>query len=151
MDTAVTCKPETEPEFSLDGRWLRFPQKTHDELGLVGNELYFHSDAKIGALVAKLGTRFPEIAVSQSGLEYLHTAVLRGDKITSGRLVLGKWEGAHFVVIEEIPVGDVVAAVKGIPPKDGQFGPYWWFNQDGTPYARSPGASNARSLDEPPF
>ena len=104
MDTTIENKPDSpakaktsqckEPEcspsdeldwripFSLDGKWLRFPQKTHDQLGLVGNDLYYHGDVKIGALVPKLGTRFPEIAVSASGLEYLHAAVpLRNDPL----------------------------------------------------------------------
>jgi len=27
---------------------------------------------------------------------------------------------------------DVVATVKGVSPREGRFGPYWWLNLDGS-------------------
>jgi hypothetical protein len=150
MMDIITDEPNDIPFSMMDSGWRRFPQKTHEQLGLATNDLYYHGEAKQGALVAKLGSRYLEIAVSANGLNYLHAAVLGGDKITSGMLVLAKWEGTQFIVIVEIPIIEVIEMLKDIPPKEGPYGPYWWFNQDGTPHDRSQRTSYG-SLDEPPF
>jgi hypothetical protein len=136
--------------FSFEDRaWQRFPQKTHDQLRLASNDLYHHSAAKIGALVAK-GAKYAEIAVSKSGLDYLWAAV-RGGKISRGIVALARREdGGRPVVTKEMDVADVVESVKDIPPREGDWGQYWWFYADGTPQ-RSQGTSYARSLEEPPF
>jgi hypothetical protein len=120
--------------FSFDDpRWKRFPQKTHDELGLVGNELFGNKSGKAGALVCSPSNKYPEVAVSKTGLDYLAAALQRGD-ITSGEVVFYEWEGRKRVIVETLNVVDVVAALKNTPPREGRFGQYWWFNRDGTPY-----------------
>jgi hypothetical protein len=120
--------------FSFDEpNWRRFPQKKHEELGLVGNELWGNKSAKAGALVCSPSSKYPEIAVSQSGLEYLNAALQRG-AITWGVVVFYKWNGRKRDIIESLDVIDVATKLKNIPPRDGRFGSYWWWNQNGTPY-----------------
>jgi hypothetical protein len=62
-----------------DPDWHRFPQKMHEKLGLVGNELWSNKSAKAGALVCSQSSKYPEIAVAKAGLDYLFAAVQRGD------------------------------------------------------------------------
>jgi hypothetical protein len=151
--TSTNYDDDDIPPFDFDDRaWRRFPQRTHDELKLVTNDLYYHSDAKVGALVAK-GGKYPEIAVSTKGLDYLCAAVQRGDKIASGVVVLARRDevGRPFVV-KEMAVADVKEAVKNIAPRNGQYGFYWWFYSDGTPQpSQSTPTSYPQPLEDPPF
>jgi hypothetical protein len=116
-----------------DPNYHRFPQKKQEELGLTGNELACNRAAKAGALLCPASSRSEKIAVSQSGLDYLFAAVQRGDRITSGEVVFYEWDGKKNVIILRMKVVDVVAKLKGIPPREGKYGPFWLFYRDGTP------------------
>jgi hypothetical protein len=73
--------------------------------------------------------KWDEYAVSQAGLEYLQRA-LKEEKITQGYVVLENRLGRQVACK---PVGEVLAALEGIPPKEGGLGAYWWFVADLTP------------------
>jgi hypothetical protein len=88
-------------------------------------------------LVVKKSPRYSEYAVSEAGLNYLHAAVQTG-KIITGYVVLVTWSGGKLTVVQSNPVAEVVAALDGIPPRDGPFGVYWWVNPDGTPNGPRP-------------
>ncbi len=120
--------------FSFDNSaWRLFPKKKRDQLGLASNELWANTETKVGALVCPKATKYPEHALSASGLAYLADAVQSG-KIPAGIIVLSRWDGTKRAVVAEIPVADMIAAVAGRTPRDGSFGPYFWLNADGTPY-----------------
>jgi hypothetical protein len=129
---------DTDPTFNFDDpNWRRFPQKKHEELGLVGNELWSKKPAKAGALTCPVSNRSEKIAVSQSGLNYLHAAVQRGDDITSGQVVFFEWDDKKrvSVIIIRMNVVDVFNKVKDSTPrqgKQGKHGPFYLFYRDGT-------------------
>ena len=121
-------------EFNFDDpNWKRFPQKTHDVLGLIGNELHGNRPAKAGALTCLASSRSEKIAVSKSGLDYLAAAVQRGDNITSGEVIFYKWENRKNVIILRMNVLDVAAKLTGITAREGKYGPFWLFYRDGRP------------------
>jgi hypothetical protein len=116
-----------------DPHYRRFSQKKQEELGLVGNDLWGNRSAKAGALLCPASNRSEKIAVSKSGLEYLAAAVERGERITSGEVVFYQSYNKSTLYILRMNVVDVVAKLKGVPPREGKYGPFWLFNRDGTP------------------
>jgi hypothetical protein len=124
---------DLDTAFSFDDpHWRRFPQRKHDELGLVGNELWGNKSAKRGALVCPPSNKSEKIAVSEAGLNYLVAAVQRGD-ITSGEVVFYEFVDRKQVVTVRMDVLDVFAKVKDVAPRQGKYGPFWLFYKDGTP------------------
>jgi hypothetical protein len=115
--------------------WRPFAPEKLDALGITPNQLWANNRITAGALVVKKSTQYAEYALGKAGVDYLHAAVQAG-KITSGYVVLAKWDAAKLVVVQIKPVVEVVAELDGIPPRDGPFGPYWWMNADLTPHAR---------------
>jgi hypothetical protein len=116
-----------------DPAWRQFPPKKHAELKLASNELWANNTTKYGALVLRRANKYPEFPIGQSGLNYLNDAVQTG-KIAKGLVVLADWEGAQRVAIKILPVGEVVEAFKGIVPREGPYGHYFWMRADGTAY-----------------
>jgi hypothetical protein len=104
-------------------------------LGISPNELRFHEEINAGALLVRKSTKYAEYALSKNGLDYLSKA-LRDHKITEAIVVLARWEGAKQIVVCIRPVGEVVASLEGVPPRDGPLGPYWWMTADLTPFRR---------------
>jgi hypothetical protein len=136
--------------FSFENReWRRFPQKTHDALGLASNHLYQHVDTNIGALVTMRG-KYAEFAVSASGLKYLSTAVSEG-RTPDGIVVLAYRDGGEYVVVRQMDIADVMESLKGIPPRLGEWGEYWWFYSNGSPQGSRGGSSSNHPLEEPPW
>jgi hypothetical protein len=132
----ATEKKSTKPPFQFaDHDWRRFPQSKHEELGLTGNDLWCNRGWRSGALLCSASSRSDKIAVSKTGLDYLAAAVERGDKITSGEVVLYEWRDdcKRNIIILQMDIGDVVDKVKNITPRDGKYGPFWLFYRDGTP------------------
>jgi hypothetical protein len=111
--------------------WRPFSLEKCDALRVSPNQLWANPSSNAGALVVKKSRRYAEYAVSDAGLNYLHAAVKAG-KIISGFVVLASWSGGELTVVQSQPVAEVVAALHGIPPRDGPFGAYWWVNPDGT-------------------
>jgi hypothetical protein len=111
-----------------DPRWRDFsPEKTR-ELGIAPNKLFWNAVDKHGALVVQQNKRYAQYAVSQTGLKYL-AAAQDEDRITSGFLILVR---ASLEPVYETPILTFAATVAHVTPRDGQFGPYWWVNSDGT-------------------
>jgi hypothetical protein len=134
--------------FSFETReWRRFPQKTHDALGLASNHLYQHTDTNIGALVAMRG-KYAEFAVSKAGLDYVWSAVSEG-RSPDGIIVLAYRDGGGYVEVKQMDITDVMESIKGIPARLGEWGDYWWFNADGTPQGAR--KTSYTPLEEPPF
>jgi hypothetical protein len=132
-----------------DLHWRMFPPRTHQELGLASNELWYNDLTKTGALVGYQSTRYPETAISKAGLDYVHERLQEG-KIPNAIVVLARREGQRSIKVRELDINDVVASLERIPPRDGEFGPYWWFYSNGSPQ-RSPGTSYNRPLEDPPY
>jgi hypothetical protein len=120
--------------YFFDLNWNAFPPKKLNELGVSGNQLWHNASLKVGALVVKRSAQYLEFAVSQAGLAYLHNAVQAGTTITRGYLVLMERDGQ--TVVKAMPASEVVAALDGIPPRQGSLGEYWWLNEDGSLYTR---------------
>jgi hypothetical protein len=116
-----------------DPSWKQFPAKKHAELKLASNELWANNTTKYGALVLRRANKYPEFPISRSGLNYLNDAVQTG-KIAKGLVVLADWDGAQRVAIKTLPVGEAVEACKGIVPREGPYGQYFWMRSDGTAY-----------------
>jgi hypothetical protein len=136
MAGLLRTKEQNEFNFT-DPHWRPFPQEKLDALGVTPNQLWANSSSTAGALVVKKSASYPEYALSKAGLDYLHAAEQAG-KITSGYVVLVKWDTGKLVVVQIKPVAEVVAGLAGIPPRDGPFGPYWWLNADLTPHGARP-------------
>ena len=115
-----------------DPNWRPFSPEKCDALGVTPNQLWANTSSTAGALVVKKSPRYPEYAVSEAGLNYLHAAVQAG-KIISGDVVLVTWSGGKLTVVQSKPVAEIIAALDGIAPRDGPFGVYWWVNPDATP------------------
>jgi hypothetical protein len=111
-------------EFSFDDpNWRQGPR-------IASNELWFNSSANAGAQVIRQSPQYSEFACSKAALDRL-SAGLRDGKITHAYIVLAKRSESTVVCIK--PLAEIVSALKGIPPRGGNLGDYWWLNGDGTP------------------
>jgi hypothetical protein len=136
MEEITTTLLDHDSAFRFgDPNWRRFPQKKQEEIGLAGNELWSNKSVQAGALICPASNRSEKIAVSESGLKYLATAVEHGDNITSGEVVFSGWDDKRHLnyIITSMDVVEVVTKLKGIVPRDGKYGPFWLFYRDGTP------------------
>jgi hypothetical protein len=120
------------------GDWQRFAPAYLRSHGIWPNQLRYNTNTGEGELVVQQW-KWNEYAVSQAGLEYLQRAV-KEERITQAYVVLENRQGQQ---VGRKPLSEVVAALEGIKPREGDLGPYWWFNSDLTP--------QDKSLDEPPF
>ena len=128
----INLSPNVAFDFS-DARWHRFSQQRTQNLGVAPNELWSHAEAKLGALVVR-ESKYPEFAVSKTGLEYLQT-VVRDGKITDGFVVLARWNDE---ILAMKSVAEVAAALVKVPPRTGRLGPYWWHHPDLVPCDQHP-------------
>ena len=135
------------PEFNLhDPRWRPFATQKLKSLAIYPNRLLHHADENIGALVATKSSKYDEYAVSAGGIAYLSKAY-EEDRINGGYLVL--LNNNKIMTTKEI--ADVAAMVSNVSPRDGQFGPYFWFNEDCTLNLPPGMQQEGSTLDEPPF
>jgi hypothetical protein len=128
------------PRFSFEDRaWRPFPKAKLDELKITPNEMTFHpnSGAGVGGLIVSKSSKFPEFPVSKTGIDYQQSALNAG-KIQHSIVILWEWRDNEKFVISQTELADLVAGLKGIPPRDGRLGPYWWLNSDGTAYEAQP-------------
>jgi hypothetical protein len=124
-------------DFSFsDLGWRSFSREKLDRLGVSPNELRAHEISNAGSLIVRKSTKYAEYALSKNGLDYLNNA-LHDHKIADAIVVTARWDGAKQIVVCKKPVGEVVASLEGVPPRDGPLGPYWWMNADLTPFTRS--------------
>ena len=129
-----------------DTRWRTYTSEQTRTLGVYPNSLRHHADENIGALVTVKSNKYDEYAVSATGIDYLFRALEEG-RIKAGYLVLMR----ENKIVATKDIAAVAAMVSNVAPRDGQLGPYHWFNADGTPYA-APGAAAELAPDEPlPF
>jgi hypothetical protein len=115
-----------------DPDWRLFPRTKLQALGISPSQLWHNASAELGALVVQRSPKYENYAISQSGIEYLHSAE-RDGKIKCGVVVLM----AKREIITQKPVVEVVAALDGVAVRessDPRFGPYWLFNADLTPF-----------------
>jgi hypothetical protein len=69
-----------------------------------------------------------------------------------GIVVLAYRDGGGYVVVKQMDIAGVMEALKGIPPRSGEWGEYWWFYSNGTPQgSRGTSYTYACPLEEPPF
>jgi hypothetical protein len=111
-----------------DGGWKTFPPAHLRTHGIWPNQLRYNANTGEGALVVQQW-KWDEYAVSQAGLDYLQRA-LQEQKITQAYVVLEDRRGQQ---VARKLVSEVVAALEGVPPRNGDMGPYWWFFSDLTP------------------
>ena len=110
------------------GDWRLFAPAYLRSHGIWPNQLRYNTNTGEGELVVQQW-KWDEYAVSQAGLEYLQRA-LKEEKITQGYVVLEDRRGQQ---VARKLVTEVVAALEGIQPRNGDMGPYWWFLSDLTP------------------
>src|SRR6516165_12794993 len=114
--------------FRFDNYEWRFVSR--DELANLGiwpNRIAFNKVANAAALVVAQSAQYAEFALSESGLYRVRDG-LEGGKVVRADVALVK----GMAVLRRYPVLDVVATVKGVSPREGRFGPYWWLNLDGS-------------------
>jgi hypothetical protein len=116
----------------LDKATLRnstaFPRTLLREKKIWPNDLKQRRDTNTGILVVPQSKQWPEFAMSEGGLNYLHNAV-QDEKIPDGVVVLVDRAGD---IVDCKPVDEVVAMVAEVTPREGPLGPYWWLNPDFT-------------------
>jgi hypothetical protein len=114
--------------FRFDNRdWRLVSRDKLTELGISPNRIAFNKVTNAAALVVDQSARYAEFAVSETGLVLLHSALQSG-KVEKAEVVFV----IKMAVMRRHPVLEMVATVKDIPPREGQFGRYWWFNLNGT-------------------
>jgi hypothetical protein len=89
-------------------------------------------DAIYGAVVVR-GGRGPDYALNEEALEYLLEAKKEG-RITLAYVVLAQLAAdgrLEFVAAEEADV--VRERLRGVPPREGRFGRYWWITVEFMP------------------
>jgi hypothetical protein len=104
-------------------------------------------------LIRKLSIFFPffiaatnHLGFAATGIDYLFRAQEEG-RIKAGFLVLMR----ENKIVATKDIAAVASMVSNVAPRDGDLGPYYWFNADGTPYA-PPGAAAELAPDDPlPF
>jgi len=127
-----------------DPRWRNYTTAQTRTLGIYPNSLRHHADENIGALVTVKSNKYDEYAVSATGIDYLFRAQEEG-RIKSGYLVLMRGN----IIVATKDIAAVAAMVSNVFPREGQLGPYYWFNADGTVYV--PGAVELTPDEPMPF
>jgi hypothetical protein len=84
-----------------------------------------------GDLIVHQSPRYTEFAVGENGLNHLQAALKNGRRITAGDVVLISLDDEE---VARKPVSEVAALVKNLPPRKGEYGRFWLFNADLTPY-----------------
>ena len=113
-------------DFFTDPAWCKFALQLAKEIGAYPNQLYFKTDENIGAIAVFKG-QHDSWAVNQKGVNYLLEAV-RDGKITAGYVVLAAGKPPEVIACK--PVAEVVTILGGAPPRDGDWGKYWWVDQE---------------------
>jgi hypothetical protein len=99
-----------------------------------------HDGKKIAALVVVRPASSEDYALSEAGLKHLI-----GTGITDIYVVLGvratNVDRPEFVAAEKASL--VHERVRDLPPRDGQWGPYWWITAEFEPAFSSGGFSDS--------
>jgi hypothetical protein len=106
-----------------DPGWKQGPRVT-------SNELWFNRETNEGAVVVRQSATYAEFPLSKEALDRVVAGVL-DVKISGGYVVLAKRGDDTVVCVKTVE--QIVVALKGIKPRRGAFGEYWWLNRDGTP------------------
>jgi hypothetical protein len=130
-----------------DPNWRQVARGPLDALRITPNELWFNASTNAGALIVRQSGQWPEYALGQAGLDYVHNAEREG-RIREGITVQVQRDGIVGTIKS---VTKMVADLNGRPPRDGPFGPYWWINADGTPNAPYSSPGSQPPLSEIPF
>jgi hypothetical protein len=127
-----------------DPNWRIFATDATKALGIFPNQLWHHGVENLAALVIFKPQDYEEFPVSQAGLQYVLKA--HQEKRAVGYVVLARRQLWKPQLVGAKDVAAVAAILKGVPPRDGPFGPYWWLRADFTPDSKA-----ALGSDERPF
>jgi hypothetical protein len=112
-----------------DPNWRRFSRDDTKALHVWPNQLWYNNVENLGALVV-FKRNYEEYAVSQAGLQYVLKAHL--EERVVGHVVLACGENWKPQFVAEKDVAAVAAILKGVSPREGPYGPYWWLRADFT-------------------
>ncbi len=131
-------------DFDFPGQhWKAFAPEKAKDLGVHPNQLWFNEKSKAGALIVMKPQAYDEFAVGKAGLDYVASA--HAAQRIKGHVVLATRQHGKLAVVAHKCVADVAALLERVPPREGQWGPYWWVKNDLTPDAPTLGE------DEVPF
>jgi hypothetical protein len=120
--------------YRSDDGWRAFTRQQLDGLGIYPNRVQYNTRAGKSDLVVHQSAKYTEFAVGENGLNHL-AAALKDGRITAGDVVLVNLDGEE---VARKPLSEVVALVAKLPPpRKGEFGRFWLFNADLTPYDAS--------------
>jgi hypothetical protein len=119
--------------YRADEGWRPFTRQQLDDLGIYPNRVQYNLCTGRGDLVVHQSPRYTEFAVGEAGLNHLQ-AVLADGRITASDVLLINLDDEE---VARKPVSEVAALVKNLPPRKGDYGRYWLFNADLTPYDAS--------------
>lgn len=117
--------------------WRQFSAELANKIGAYPNRLYFNAEEKAGAVIAFQNAR-GKWAVNEAALKYVSEAVANG-RLAQGFAILAKKPNEVVLVIK---IEEVTKLIGGEPPRDGDFGRYWWVNDQ---------FATEQSLDDAPF
>src|SRR5262249_40529257 len=153
MNCSISKSPSSRwrpPMFDFnDPNWRPYNRSTNTKLGVAPNQLWHNAITREGACVVNQSTGWDDSwALSVAGFEYIREAQ---QKVTAAYVVLARrnQQEEREIVIQK-PVAAVVAALQGVPPREGSLGPYWWMRADLTPHPRRPG-NRELPQDDTPF
>jgi hypothetical protein len=109
-----------------DPAWCKFAPQLTKNIGAYPNAIYYNASANAVAVVAFRG-QHETWALNQSSENYVFTAE-RDAKIAAGHAVLAA--GKPLLVMASKPIAEVHAQLAGVPARDGDFGKYWWVDQE---------------------
>ena len=117
--------------------WRQFSAELAKKNGAYPNRLYFNADEKAGAVIV-FQNPSGKWAVNEAAIKYVFEAVANG-RLAQGFVVLAK-RPAEVVSVKKIE--EATKLIGGEPPRDGDFGRYWWVDDQ---------FSTEQSLDDAPF
>jgi hypothetical protein len=109
--------------FFTDPAWHQFSFQLGKEIGAYPNRLFHNADTKCGAIVAFRGNS-DSWAVNEAAINYLSDAV-RDGRIDKGFVILAT---RPKTVVSVMEIEEVKKLLKGMTPRDGDFGRYWWLD-----------------------
>jgi hypothetical protein len=120
-------------KYRSDEGWRSFTRQQLDDLGIYPNRVQYNARLGKADLIVHQSPRYTEFAVGENGLNNSQAAVKNGH-ITESDVVLINLDGEE---VARKPVSEVAAMVEKLPPRNGDYGRYWLFNADLTPYDAS--------------
>jgi hypothetical protein len=109
--------------------WRQFTRQQLDVLGIYPNRVQYNLSLGKADLLVHRSPRYTEYAVGENGLNNLSSAL--NGHIKEADVVLINLDDEE---VARKPVSEVAALVKDLPPRKGDYGRYWLFNADLTPY-----------------